>query len=370
MKTYWNGDSTAAVVLSKTHQNSVCGLCGNFNGNQNDEFIAPAGDLAPSASSFGESWRIGTSCHQSARSVHDEIPRDTALAEQICNDLFNSGNISDCTLDPAMFSSACLLDLSATLPNDTTGGCAVVATYVAQCQAQGTMVGDWRTGTECEILCPADFAYTTCGSACPPTCEDPYPVGSCTEECIEGCFCEPGKLIDSGQCIDQADCGCYYLGVLYRFGETQPNEVICSCNIPDTVCVGCRHFEINTDEVTWATAKSNCESQGGRLAMIDTQVVFNNIRKYIFGNQIDDEIRKGFWFGLDDIDVEGSFVWSDGTPLGDFTKWAKRQPNNNVRSDPNGQDCAQLWKLKTLKWDDTYCSQKNGYICEYTDQCI
>nr|XP_002731685.1 PREDICTED: uncharacterized protein LOC100368870 [Saccoglossus kowalevskii] len=304
--------------------------------------------VATTNNEFGDSWQVtGSDCTTAHRSVYDEVPRDTATAEQICNHLFTAGNIPACKglVDPAVFLGACIMDLSATLPGDPSGGCAVVSAYVMQCQDVGIVVGDWRTGNECEIPCPVGSAYSSCGPTCPATCANPNPVGSCTQQCIEGCFCEPGKVVtEGGQCIDQLRCGCYYLGLLYKFGEEQANGKTCDCKIPGTVCVGCRHFEVITDEVTWEAAKSNCESDGGRLAKIDTQEIFDNIRQYIFANNLADKVRNGFWFGLDDIDNEGTYMWSDGTRLlqGNFVRWAKRQPNNSTKKDPNGQDCGLM----------------------------
>jgi len=36
----------------------VSGLCGNFNGNQNDDFIAPNGGLEVRPPAFADSWRV------------------------------------------------------------------------------------------------------------------------------------------------------------------------------------------------------------------------------------------------------------------------------------------------------------------------
>ena len=36
------------------------------------------------------------------------------------------------------------------------------------------------------------------------------------------------------------------------------------------------------------------------------------------------------WFGLQDfLKGEGTFTWADGSPLGDYTNWARNQPDNN-----------------------------------------
>jgi len=47
-----------------------------------------------------------------------------------------------------------------------------------------------------------------CVTACPPTCEDPEPV-SCTSECVVGCRCPNGTVLDeeNNKCVMKKDCG-------------------------------------------------------------------------------------------------------------------------------------------------------------------
>lgn len=43
--------------------------------------------------------------------------------------------------------------------------------------------------------------FTFCGTACEPTCHDPF-IDFCTEQCVAGCFCEDGYVRDAdGSCI-------------------------------------------------------------------------------------------------------------------------------------------------------------------------
>nr|XP_002738803.1 PREDICTED: SCO-spondin-like [Saccoglossus kowalevskii] len=223
-----------------------------------------------------------------------------------------------------------------------------------------------------DIECPPNQVYNSCGSACPPTCDIPFPVGECTEQCIEGCFCEDGLILDIGNvCIPQSECGCYVMNTLYRFNEILPNGETCSCEFTNTVCSGCHFYELNTTPETWYNAKNICEDKGGRLAVLNEASVFNLVRQFIFNNGYDDDVKHGFWFGLNDLVNESEFVWSDNTTLldGDYTMWARKQPSGGIR--PLGdQDCVQMWKKRAFRWDDTNCAARKGYICEYTDGCF
>nr|XP_006816827.1 PREDICTED: uncharacterized protein LOC100373811 [Saccoglossus kowalevskii] len=129
-------------------------------------------------------------------------------------------------------------------------------------------------------------------------------------------------------------------GLLYisRSAIILPNELLQEC-MPNILC---KRYEVFTSQVEWSLAKFNCESTGGRLAMMNTKPIYQMTREFILDGQIDQAVHRGFWFGLA-RDSNGEFIWSDGTPLGDFTRWAKGQPNNNQQKDSNGQQCAQLW---------------------------
>ena len=54
--------------------------------------------------------------------------------------------------------------------------------------------------------CGLNEEYTTCGTACPLTCEKPN-VGPCTMQCVIGCQCQKGYLRHkSGKCIKPGEC--------------------------------------------------------------------------------------------------------------------------------------------------------------------
>ncbi|XP_077870580.1 C-type lectin-like [Saccoglossus kowalevskii] len=128
----------------------------------------------------------------------------------------------------------------------------------------------------------------------------------------------------------------------------------------------CKRYDVHFDRATWMDAKSTCEKDNGILAVLNTNGIYQDIRKFIIEEGVDDKaIGKGFWFGLDDREKEGTYVWSDGTVLkdGDFTRWAARQPNAAHREN---NDCVHLWNRNALLWDDASCFiGKRGYVCQY-----
>ena len=45
LEVHWDGDNTVDVLIDETFKNRTCGLCGNFNGNDSDDFKNPNGTL-------------------------------------------------------------------------------------------------------------------------------------------------------------------------------------------------------------------------------------------------------------------------------------------------------------------------------------
>ncbi|KAH6991134.1 cysteine-rich/TIL venom protein 2 precursor [Ilyonectria sp. MPI-CAGE-AT-0026] len=54
--------------------------------------------------------------------------------------------------------------------------------------------------------CPKNQVYTECGTACPLRCGQPPPE-ACTMQCVIGCQCKPGFLLNSsGSCVPPSCC--------------------------------------------------------------------------------------------------------------------------------------------------------------------
>lgn len=71
---------------------------------------------------------------------------------------------------------------------------------------------------------------------------------------------------------------------------------------------------------------------------------------------------RGFWVGATDIVSEGSFVWSDRTPLSkDFPYW-----NNNQPDDFKGnEDCVEVISVNNvIMLNDFQCLAKLGFVCQ------
>lgn len=119
-------------------------------------------------------------------------------------------------------------------------------------------------------------------------------------------------------------------------------------------------------QTTWPDARDVCISQGMRLARVDDATEDNWLRTTgdaVLGS--DQQI----WLGAHDLNVEGQWVWTDGSQFwggdangsaigGSYAHWDNDEPN-----DAGGaEDCAAL---KTNgQWNDLPCSETREYACE------
>ena len=73
------------------------------------------------------------------------------------------------------------------------------------------------------------------------------------------------------------------------------------------------------DPTSWTAAEAEAVSQGGHLVKINDQAKYDLVQSFVGWTY--------FWIGLNDIDVEGTFVWSDGTPAS-FFQWGRGEPDS------------------------------------------
>lgn len=149
--------SFATVTVPSTYMGAVCGLCGNYNENPDDDLIVRGTELLASGpSEFGASWSVAEipDCvHGCTDSCQDCDPTQMSLYEtsDFCGLLLDpQGPFWDCqaVLNPAPFFEDCVYDVC--LYNGRRDIlCQAMTAYVSVCQAMGRAVGPWRTAEFC-----------------------------------------------------------------------------------------------------------------------------------------------------------------------------------------------------------------------------
>uniref|UniRef100_A0AAV2JB40 VWFD domain-containing protein n=1 Tax=Knipowitschia caucasica TaxID=637954 RepID=A0AAV2JB40_KNICA len=66
------------------------------------------------------------------------------------------------------------------------------------------------------LRCSANSHYSSCVPACPPQCAPARGQRDCTQECVEGCQCDQGYVLNGKSCILAQNCGCYTDGKYFE----------------------------------------------------------------------------------------------------------------------------------------------------------
>ncbi|XP_054422207.1 low affinity immunoglobulin epsilon Fc receptor [Pteronotus mesoamericanus] len=105
----------------------------------------------------------------------------------------------------------------------------------------------------------------------------------------------------------------------------------------------------------WIQARFACSKLQGRLVSIHSQEEQDFLAKHVN--------KKGSWIGLRDLNIEGEFVWMDGSPL-EYSNWRPGEPNNGGQ----GEDCVMM--LGSGQWNDAFCSSPlGGWVCDRLATC-
>lgn len=152
----WN--SYLVVKISSSFSESVCGICGNYNGNPLDDFTTPAGALAANPVEFGKSWKVEDGdrfcwddCHGECKSCSPELV-GRFKAEPFCGWITKgeSGPFRQChsIINPKIYLDNCVYDLC--MNNGLKEMlCSALTSYANACQREGVIISDWRTPTGC-----------------------------------------------------------------------------------------------------------------------------------------------------------------------------------------------------------------------------
>jgi integrin beta 3 len=144
----FDGVYNVFVTLTSRYRGKTAGLCGNYNGNINDEYLDVNSHLSNSIVEFADSWNVDRSCNNSdqnpgnpcvtASSIAQEAKKRCQLLKQQpfakCHILVNqdSGFIEDCEYDVC----ACNTHPSSCL-------CEAFAAYATWCSIVGVPIC-WR----------------------------------------------------------------------------------------------------------------------------------------------------------------------------------------------------------------------------------
>ncbi|XP_058276091.1 von Willebrand factor isoform X1 [Hirundo rustica] len=220
----WDGHGQLLVKVSPVYSERMCGLCGNYDGNQGDDFLTPSGMVESLLEDFGNSWKLNADCQDLLKQDSDPCnlnPHLAKYAEDSCSVLMSPA-FEPChhEVSPTPYVKNCRFDVcSCSSGKDCL--CSAIANYAAACARKNILV-QWRQPDFCPMACPEGQVYQQCGTPCNQTCRSlSYPEENCEQLCLEGCYCPPGHYLDEHeQCVPKSQCSCYYDGEIF-----QPEDV-------------------------------------------------------------------------------------------------------------------------------------------------
>ncbi len=161
---------------------------------------------------------------------------------------------------------------------------------------------------------------------------------------------------DSDGAFLPEDCDDNDASIYPQAGDTYGDGVDSDCDGLDCEADadGTNYFLVCPQATTWSDAQATCNAAGYELASIrnDTE----NALVEALGDGL--TVLEFYWLGFNDIDSEGTWLWSDGYS-GSYTKWTPGEPNNT-----GDADCASTYH--GLLWDDRGCTDPNatqGFVC-------
>ncbi|XP_062299212.1 alpha-tectorin-like [Scomber scombrus] len=259
----YDGYSTVLISVPSNYSGKTCGLCGNFNGNPNDDFHT--GMMVTSPSQFGTSWKVAGNytCSDGCGSSCPQCTNDLPARAQCEVIQGTDGPLSFCHehVDPGPFFNDCVFDVCVSGNEDQDLLCRAIQAYVSACQSANVRIYPWRQNTTCRLDCPANSHYELCGTDCGHTCAS-VTDATCEQVCSEGCFCNEGFVRSGTHCVPVERCGCQYDGFYYEAGEsfwTEGCSQRCECHAPnDLRC-----------SVASCTPAQECAIKNGQLGCFD-----------------------------------------------------------------------------------------------------
>ncbi|XP_068160698.1 SCO-spondin [Antennarius striatus] len=234
----WDGGMRVYVRLESHLRGRVGGLCGNFDGDTENDFTTRQGIVESTAELFGNSWKVSSSCpdvaDQDLRDPCTLNPHRMTWARKRCG-VLTQALFSQCHSEVPFqqYYDWCVFDAcGCDSGGDCECLCTAIAVYAEECNRQGVYIR-WRSQELCPLQCENGLVYDPCGPACSPSCPGVRhsPASQCGAlSCVEGCFCPAGTVLRGERCVFPHQCPCEWEGSFFPPGTAITRHCQnCSC---------------------------------------------------------------------------------------------------------------------------------------------
>ncbi|XP_048579859.1 uncharacterized protein LOC5521691 isoform X2 [Nematostella vectensis] len=125
----------------------------------------------------------------------------------------------------------------------------------------------------------------------------------------------------------------------------------------------CYHFNTHQAQlVTWEKAYNVCQAA---MPGSDLLSILEKDEQQFIEQVLSDRKSGDIWLGLNDRVSEGTFVWSDRSPV-NYTNWGQYEPS---KYGSDSRDCVSLipWTpFGSGDWGTVSCTTTNAYVCKKT----
>lgn len=108
------------------------------------------------------------------------------------------------------------------------------------------------------------------------------------------------------------------------------------------------------EEKRYADAQLSCQARGGTLSMPKDEAANGLMASYLAQAGL-----ARVFIGINDLEKEGAFVYSDRSPMQTFNKWRSGEPNNAY----DEEDCVEM--VASGGWNDVACHITMYFMCEF-----
>uniref|UniRef100_H9GN55 VWFD domain-containing protein n=1 Tax=Anolis carolinensis TaxID=28377 RepID=H9GN55_ANOCA len=261
------------ITLSSTYQGQMTGLCGNYNGQKDDDLQLPDGTVVSDVAEFVAAWKVpvlGVSCTDGCsgpRCPLCEIEKEEDFKQRSSCGIITAsdGPFQAChaIVDPNVYLNNCVFELCIN-GGDKEALCKAIQSYVTACQEAKVDIPPWRSPLFCPLTCPPNSHYRICSNYCETNCARLTDRYKCPESCAEGCQCDDGFFFNGINCVPLDNCGCFQNGRCLPKGEsylTPDCQTSCTCQNDGSVT--CEPSDCGADEV--------CELRDGIRGCFSTE---------------------------------------------------------------------------------------------------
>ncbi|CAI5677446.1 unnamed protein product [Oreochromis niloticus] len=157
LRVRWDGNHYAQISVPSSYYDQMCGLCGDYDGNPDNDFTKPDGTVAGNSNDFGNSWQTEVdeddSCTPGTKPDPDCDPNlETEVVKpEKCGKITDpTGPFRECisVVNPTPFFQSCVFDMCQ-FNGQQHVLCDQLQAYTDACHSAGAKVYPWRTPDFC-----------------------------------------------------------------------------------------------------------------------------------------------------------------------------------------------------------------------------